>query len=138
MNEFWKRRKNRAGSGDQRQQPGLDLFIAEGGRGLSGGQRQLVGLTRLLLMKPSVILLDEPTASMDATTEKRAITAILEGFSKETSIVFVTHKTALLPKVARIVVVDHGQIVLDGDSKTIMAQLYEFNQRQSPNGGKAP
>ncbi|WP_299731049.1 ATP-binding cassette domain-containing protein [uncultured Endozoicomonas sp.] len=117
---------------------GLDLTISEGGKGLSGGQRQLVGLTRVLLMTPSVILLDEPTASMDSNTEKKAINAILSGFPPETSIIFVTHKTALLPKVDRIVVIDKGQVVLDGDSQTIMAELYQHNQsqkKQAPGKG---
>ena len=110
---------------------GLDLEISEGGRGLSGGQRQLVGLTRLLLMTPSVVLLDEPTASMDAGSENRAIDAILNAFEDNTSIVFVTHKTALLPKVSRIIVIDKGHVVLDGDSKEIMAKLYQQQGGQS-------
>ncbi len=104
---------------------GLDLSISEGGRGLSGGQRQLVGLTRLLLLKPAVVLLDEPTASMDAGTQKQVMDALLNDFPKETPIIFITHKTALLPMVSRIIVVDKGGIVLDGDSKEIMEKLYQ-------------
>ena len=102
---------------------GLDLLITEGGRGLSGGQKQLVGLTRVLLMNPAVVLLDEPTASMDGLTENKAIQTLFSAFDAKTSIVVVTHKTALLPKVQRIVVIDKGQLVLDGPSDEIMQKL---------------
>ncbi|MFT8251793.1 ATP-binding cassette domain-containing protein, partial [Salmonella enterica] len=52
---------------------GLDLPIQEGGRGLSGGQRQLVAFTRLLLCRPDIFLLDEPTASMDEDLERHCL-----------------------------------------------------------------
>lgn len=102
---------------------GLDLTISEGGLGLSGGQRQLVGLTRLILMSPKVVLLDEPTASMDGHTEAKVIEVLFNVFPKDVSIIVVTHKTALLPKVKRIVVLDKGSVVLDGSSREILAKL---------------
>ena len=102
---------------------GLDLLISEGGLGLSVGQRQLVGLTRLLLMSPKVILLDEPTASMDGHTEAKVIDVIFNLFPSEVSIFVVTHKTAILPKVDRIVVLDKGGIMLDGSAQDILDKL---------------
>jgi ATP-binding cassette subfamily C protein LapB len=102
---------------------GLDLNITEGGLGLSGGQRQIVGLTRLILMSPKVVLLDEPTASMDGHTESKVIDLLFNVFAKDVSIIVVTHKTALLPKVQRILVLDKGSVVLDGSSKEILAKL---------------
>lgn len=102
---------------------GLDLPISEGGLGLSGGQRQLVGLTRLVLMKPKVVLLDEPTASMDAQTEARVIDVLFSVFSEDVTIIVVTHKTALLPKVGRIMVIDKGGVILDGSSREILDKL---------------
>ena len=102
---------------------GLDLNISEGGLGLSGGQRQIVGLTRLILMSPKVILLDEPTASMDGHTESRVIDVLFNVFAKDVSVIVVTHKTALLPRVQRIVVLDKGSVVLDGSSQEILAKL---------------
>jgi ATP-binding cassette subfamily C protein LapB len=102
---------------------GLDLPISEGGLGLSGGQRQLVGLTRLVLMNPKVVLLDEPTASMDAQTEARVIDVLFNVFSQDVTIIVVTHKTSVLPKVGRIMVIDKGGVVLDGSSREILDKL---------------
>lgn len=104
---------------------GLELEINEGGRGLSGGQRQLVGLTRLLLAQPRVILLDEPTASMDGALEARVMKHLFEEIPATTALVVVTHKTALLTHVNRIIVVDKGRIVADGPRDQVLARLQQ-------------
>lgn len=101
---------------------GLELMISEGGRGLSGGQRQLVGLTRLLLARPRILLLDEPTASMDAQLEARVMQQLFDYMPSESLIVVVTHKPALLPHVDRIIVVDQGRVVID-DQRDKVAEL---------------
>jgi len=84
---------------------GLDLPIQEGGRGLSGGQRQLVAFTRLLLCRPDIFLLDEPTASMDEDLERHCLGVLNEEISGGRTLVVVTHKPAFLPMVERVIVV---------------------------------
>ena len=102
---------------------GLELMIAEGGKGLSGGQRQIVGLTRMLLAKPTLLLLDEPTASMDPDLEKAVLKNLFESLPKETTIVVSTHKTTLLNYIDRLMVMDKGAIVIDGPKATVLSEL---------------
>ena len=102
---------------------GLELEIAEGGRGLSGGQRQLVGLTRMLLASPKILLLDEPTASMDAKLENRVMQHLFDHMPTDSAIVVVTHKPSVLSYVSRILLVDKGRVVLDGPRDEVLNRL---------------
>ena len=102
---------------------GLDLPISEGGNGLSGGQRVQVGLTRLLLAKPKLLLLDEPTANLDQESEARILKAILEAIGPHCTLVFVTHKLQLVSLVNRLIVVTNGQISLDGPTHSVLERL---------------
>lgn len=102
---------------------GLDLPIAEGGRGLSGGQRALTGLTRMLLAAPSTMLLDEPTANLDQATENMVLAAIQEKLGGGGRLVLVTHKLQLLALVQRVVVMAGGRIILDGPTSEVVARL---------------
>lgn len=102
---------------------GMDMPIAEGGSGISGGQRQLVGLTRMLLAKPGLWLLDEPTAALDQDSEKRVLAALDRCAGPESTVVLVTHKSALLQLVRRVVVVAGGKIVMDGPATQVLEQL---------------
>lgn len=102
---------------------GLALGITEGGRGVSGGQRQLIALTRMLLGSPKVWLLDEPTASMDNETEARVIQLLHEQVGPRDTLVVATHKTAFLPALTRLIVIRDGRIVLDGPRDTVIAAL---------------
>ncbi len=107
----------------QAQPKGLGLEISEGGRGLSGGQRQLVGLTRMLLAKPKVLLLDEPTASLDAQLESRVMRHLFEELGADATVVVVTHKPGFLALVNRVMVVERGQLVVDGPRDQVLAKL---------------
>jgi ATP-binding cassette, subfamily C, bacterial LapB len=102
---------------------GLDLPIAEGGRGLSGGQRTLVGLTRLLLAKPPVLLLDEPTANLDDKVEGQALGAVASQLGSQRTLVVVTHKLRLLSLVNRVIVMANGRVVLDGPTAEVVKAL---------------
>jgi ATP-binding cassette subfamily C protein LapB len=112
---------------------GLALAISEGGRGLSGGQRQLVGLTRLLIAQPSVVLLDEPTASMDGDLERFVMGRLVGHLRRDTVLVIVTHKTALLQHVDRILVVDRGRLAMDGPRDAVLARVAAAGA-SSPSG----
>lgn len=97
----------------------LDRIINEGGRGLSGGQRQMVLISRMILRQPQVVLLDEPTASMDEQLEEHVIRQMKNWLSGRT-LVLVTHRPALLKLVDRIVVMDNGRVVADGPRDEIL------------------
>ncbi|WP_018916279.1 type I secretion system permease/ATPase [Vreelandella zhanjiangensis] len=101
---------------------GLEHVILEGGTGLSGGQRQSLLLSRLIVRQPTVVLLDEPTASLDETTEKRFLQQLNTWLPGKTFIV-ATHRMSVLNLVERIVVVDNGQVVMDGTKSDILAKL---------------
>ncbi|WP_231584736.1 ATP-binding cassette domain-containing protein [Bordetella pseudohinzii] len=106
------------------QSKGLALPIAEGGRGISGGQKQQLALTRFLLASPSLWLLDEPTGAMDADNEALVVRLLQEELqSAKRSALIATHKTALLPLFTRLIVMHNGRIVLDGPRHEVMAKL---------------
>ena len=102
---------------------GLDRPIVEGGRGLSGGQRQLVAFTRLVLCRPRIILLDEPTASMDDDQERRCLGVLAEEARAGATLVVVTHKPNVLPLVERVVVMIGNGIVRDGPRDAVLKDL---------------
>jgi ATP-binding cassette subfamily C protein LapB len=102
---------------------GLELPIQEGGRGLSGGQRQLVAFTRLVLCDPAIYLLDEPTASMDEELEKQCLSVLRQEIDKGKTLIVVTHKPSILPLIDRLIVVASNQIVLDGPRDAVLARL---------------
>ena len=112
---------------------GYDMEIGEGGRGLSGGQRQLVALTRALLAEPRVLLLDEPTSAMDNATEQRAMRAVLE-LSPGCTLVLVTHKHTLLGLVDRVAVIDAGRCVADGPRAAVLQALVDGRVRSGVAG----
>lgn len=98
--------------------------ISEGGKGLSGGQKQLVAFTRLVLTNPTIWLLDEPTASMDNLQEQQCLQVIAQELQKGGKTLIVsTHKMALLNLVDRIIIMANNQIVMDGPKHAVLAQL---------------
>jgi ATP-binding cassette subfamily C protein LapB len=111
---------------------GLDLPIAEGGRGLSGGQRVLTGLTRLLLADPKLLLLDEPTANLDVDTEALVLRTLKERVGKDITMIFVTHKMQLVGLVDRLMLVANGQVALDGPTGEVLKRLQKPQTKETP------
>lgn len=101
---------------------GFDMQIGERGESLSGGQRQAVGIARAVLNDPPMLLLDEPSSSMDHQSEE-TLKARLRQFSTPKTVVLVTHRTSLLDLVDRLIVIDNGQIMADGPKASVVEAL---------------
>ena len=99
-------------------QLGYDLQLSERGAGLSGGQKQSINLCRALLHSPSLLILDEPTSSMDTATEATVLTRLREYISDKTLLV-ITHRNSVLKLVDRILVIENGSIVTDASPEQI-------------------
>ena len=112
---------------------GLDLPISEGGKGLSGGQKQLVAFTRLLLTKPTILLMDEPTASMDNRQELQCINVLSKEFGQGSTLIVATHKMPLLQLVDRIIIMDNQKIVMDGPKEQVLKQLKGNDDQANKN-----
>ena len=101
---------------------GYDLVVGERGEGLSGGERQSVTLARAILTNPNIMILDEPTNSMDGQTEevfKRRIKDIV----KDKTLLLVTHRPSVLSLVDRLIVMDEGNIIADGPKEEVLKAL---------------
>ncbi len=120
---------------------GLDAFVSrsvEGymrktgprGRALSGGQRQTVLLARALIRDPQVLLLDEPTAALDITSEAAIIAGLREAAADRTLIV-ATHRLALLDLVDRVIWLEDGRVVADRPKADVLTMLREANTRRA-------
>lgn len=103
---------------------GFDREFSEGGSGLSGGQKQLVTLTRILLSSPDIWLLDEPTSAMDDASERLCIESLKTSVKPSQTLIIVTHKPALLALVQRIIVLGpSGSVVVDGPKDEVLRRL---------------
>src|SRR3989338_5766686 len=103
---------------------GMDLSISEGGEGLSGGQRQLVALARVLINQPRIWLLDEPTAALDGESEQRVWAALQEAVRPEDILIVATHRPMAATRLAtRVIVMQQGQVTKDGTPDKVLAQM---------------
>lgn len=103
-------------------QAGLDTNVGERGEALSGGQRQSVAIARALLYDPPVLILDEPTASMDPASENRLLKR-LQAVTKDRTTILITHKGSMLTLVDKLILIDRGRIVAFGPKDDIIRRL---------------
>lgn len=101
---------------------GYDAPVGERGEGLSGGQRQAIALARAMLLRPQVMVCDEPTNAMDTEAEQAFIRHIGREASGRT-LVLITHRQNLLPLVDRLVLLEQGRVVMDGPREKVLAAL---------------
>ncbi len=110
---------------------GFDMKVGERGEGLSGGQRQSVAIARSLVMSPPILLMDEPSNSMDNATEAELLSN-LKVETENRTLILVTHRASLLKLVDRIVVIEQGTVVADGPKAQVLEALKQgkINVRQ--------
>ncbi len=101
---------------------GFDMAVGERGESLSGGQRQAVAIARAAIDNPPILLMDEPTGSMDHSSEEE-IKQRLREFSAGKTLIVITHRTSLLDLVDRIIVIDAGKVVADGPKAQVVEAL---------------
>lgn len=110
---------------------GLNSWLGEGGRQLSGGELRRLAIARALLHDAPLFLLDEPTEGLDATTESQ-ILDFLSDVTKGKTVLMVTHRLRGLSQCDQIIVMDNGEIIEQGNHTALMAKqgrYYRFKQR---------
>jgi ATP-binding cassette subfamily C protein LapB len=107
---------------------GYDMPIGERGDGLSGGQKQSICIARAFIHQAPIILLDEPTNSMDSTHESNFIRAI-NSYKANRTMLLISHKNILLALTQRLILMDKGKIILDGPHNDVLMQLQTPKKR---------
>ena len=97
--------------------------IAEGGRSLSGGQKQAIGLARILIRKPRILFLDEPTAHYDVRSETEFLERLRTMSKSDMTIIVSTHRPSLLALVDRLLWIERGRVVADGPRDQVLASI---------------
>jgi ATP-binding cassette subfamily B protein len=109
---------------------GYDHVLAEGGRNLSLGERQLLSFARALVRRPAVLILDEATASVDTRTE-RLIGEALERITRDRTSIIIAHRLATVKTADRVLVLEEGRIVEDGPPSKLLAEGGIFQSMHS-------
>jgi ATP-binding cassette subfamily B protein len=109
----------------ERHPQGLEGLVGERGRSLSGGERQRLSIARALLKNPPILILDEATSSLDATTERKVQAALDEVMKGRTTFV-IAHRLATIRNATRILVFDQGRIIESGTFDELIARSGRF------------
>ncbi|MDU8923886.1 cysteine/glutathione ABC transporter ATP-binding protein/permease CydC [Pasteurellaceae bacterium LIM206] len=117
---------NRVGLNNLATQPqGLDIWLGDGGRPLSGGEQRRLGLARVLLNDAPILLLDEPTEGLDRETERQVLRLILQ-HSRHKTLLMVTHRLSLIEQFDRICIIDESRLMEQGSYTELMAKPEGF------------
>jgi len=101
---------------------GYDAPVGEMGAQLSGGQRQAIALARAMIVKPNILICDEPTSSMDTQSEA-AFRSYIDEHTKDKTYILITHKQALLNTVDRLILMHNGKIIMDDTRDAVLEAL---------------
>jgi len=110
---------------------GYATLLTEGGKGLSGGQRQAICIARAFVGDPKIIIMDEPSGAMDSGSEQQLL-AILQDKLKDKTLILITHRGTLLSLVSRVVVFDSGRILADGPKEKVLQAASQQAQKSKP------
>lgn len=113
---------------------GVDTTVGEGGRGLSGGEKQRVALARSFLKKPKLVFYDEPTVGLDVKTEQ-ILSRSIDQLAKEATIVTVAHRLPTIRKADQLYVIQDGQLVDTGTPQNL-AKKNAYYQSILKGGGQ--
>lgn len=102
---------------------GFDMPVGERGNNLSNGQKQAMTIARLLLTKPKIVFLDEPSGAMDLASERHLLNRLSTAFDRNTTLLVATHRFSMLDLVDRLIVLDKGKIVADGPKKSVIEAM---------------
>ncbi len=111
---------------------GYDMDTGERGEFLSSGQRQAIAIARAIVHDPKILLLDEPTSSMDNTTEHIFLDKF-QRYCQDKTLILITHKQSLLKLVDRIIIMDNGKIVIDGPKQAVLEALAKGDVKTQKN-----
>ena len=107
---------------------GLNLWLGDGGRPLSGGEQRRLGLARILLNNAQILLLDEPTEGLDRETERQILRLILQHAENKT-LIMVTHRLSSIEQFDKICVIDNGRLIEEGDYNSLITKENGFFKR---------
>ncbi len=117
---------------------GYNLIVGENGAALSGGQRQCVALARVLLRKPKILFLDEPSSQLDLSAEQRLLRGLRRYNNGSLTLIISTHRPSLLKLTNRLIALDQGRIIADGPSEEVKQSMQQPRLHEVPQPAQVP